>query len=146
MAREAAEIPHPRCFAKRGCKLLKTKDGRAKTRTKRRQVAEDKRIERKRVTQRALRWEAQRTQRKITGGNADRCENKGVAKKGIQNMMKIKELKIDGTDIRPQRRGGRRGRKCAEEWESDGDGGLETACCPFFGREVEVCGGGELRE
>jgi hypothetical protein len=32
---------------------------------------------------------------KIPGGNADRCENKGVAKKGIQKLMKIRELKID---------------------------------------------------
>jgi hypothetical protein len=33
---------------------------------------------------------------KILGGNADKCENKGVAKKGIQKLMKIRELKIDG--------------------------------------------------
>jgi hypothetical protein len=28
---------------------------------------------------------------KKTGGDADRCENKGVVKKGIQKMLKIKE-------------------------------------------------------
>jgi hypothetical protein len=28
---------------------------------------------------------------KKTGGDADRCENKGVVKKGIQKMVKIKE-------------------------------------------------------
>ncbi len=28
---------------------------------------------------------------KITGGNADRCENKGVEKKGIQKLLKPKE-------------------------------------------------------
>jgi hypothetical protein len=32
---------------------------------------------------------------KITGGNADRCENKGVAKIAIQMLMKLRELKID---------------------------------------------------
>jgi hypothetical protein len=32
---------------------------------------------------------------KITGGNADGCENKGVAKKATQMLMKIRELKID---------------------------------------------------
>jgi hypothetical protein len=29
--------------------------------------------------------------RKKLGGNADRCEKKGVAKKGIQKMLKIRE-------------------------------------------------------
>jgi hypothetical protein len=33
--------------------------------------------------------------RKIRGGNADRCENKGLAKKATQKLMKLKELKID---------------------------------------------------
>jgi len=32
---------------------------------------------------------------KITGGNADRSENKGVAKIATQKLMKIGELKID---------------------------------------------------
>jgi hypothetical protein len=32
---------------------------------------------------------------RITGGNADGCENKGVAKIAIQELMKIRELKID---------------------------------------------------
>ena len=32
---------------------------------------------------------------KITGGNADRCENKGVAKIATQKLMKIRELQID---------------------------------------------------
>jgi hypothetical protein len=30
-------------------------------------------------------------QEKKPGGNADRCENKRVAKKGIQKMLKTKE-------------------------------------------------------
>ena len=34
--------------------------------------------------------------RKITGGDADRCENKGLAKKATQKLVKLKELKIDG--------------------------------------------------
>jgi hypothetical protein len=33
--------------------------------------------------------------RKITGGNADGSENKGVAKIATQKLWKIKELKID---------------------------------------------------
>jgi hypothetical protein len=33
--------------------------------------------------------------RKITGGNADVFENKGVAKIAIHKLMKIGELKID---------------------------------------------------
>jgi hypothetical protein len=33
---------------------------------------------------------------KILGGNADGCENKGVAEKATQKLMKIRELKIDG--------------------------------------------------
>jgi len=36
-------------------------------------------------------------------------------------------------------------RSCAEEWKSDRDGVLETACCPFFGRDVEACGGANSR-
>jgi hypothetical protein len=32
--------PHPGCFEKRGCKLLKTKNGRWKKRAKRRQMLE----------------------------------------------------------------------------------------------------------
>jgi hypothetical protein len=32
---------------------------------------------------------------KITGGNADRCENKGVVKIAVQMLMKLRELKID---------------------------------------------------
>jgi hypothetical protein len=32
---------------------------------------------------------------KILGGNADGCENKGVAKKAIQKMLITRELKID---------------------------------------------------
>jgi hypothetical protein len=68
-------------------------------------------------------------------------------------MLKTKELKIDRTDIRPQRRGGRGERKCVDEWESDNDGGLRTSF--FFAlfaaakwRCVSVlprtCGRGEL--
>jgi len=33
---------------------------------------------------------------KKLGGNADRCENKGDVKRGIQKLMKTKEKKIDG--------------------------------------------------
>jgi hypothetical protein len=33
--------------------------------------------------------------RKITGGSADRYENKGVVKMAIQMLMKTRELKID---------------------------------------------------
>jgi len=32
---------------------------------------------------------------KITGGNADGCEKKGVAKIATQKLWKIKELRID---------------------------------------------------
>ena len=32
---------------------------------------------------------------KITGGNADVCENNGVVKIATQNVQKTKELKID---------------------------------------------------
>src|ERR1700730_16290585 len=33
---------------------------------------------------------------KKLGGNADSCENKGVAEKATQRMLKTKELQIDG--------------------------------------------------
>jgi hypothetical protein len=33
---------------------------------------------------------------KITGGNADGCENKGVAKIATQKVLKTKKLRIDG--------------------------------------------------
>jgi hypothetical protein len=39
VARKAAEIPHPRHFAKRGGKLLKTNDANAKKRGKREKEA-----------------------------------------------------------------------------------------------------------
>jgi hypothetical protein len=35
-------------------------------------------------------------QEKKPGGNADDCENKGVAKIATQKMLKTQELKIDG--------------------------------------------------
>jgi hypothetical protein len=40
-------IPHPRCFGKRGCKVLKTKDRDAKKRGKRVQEAASDRRERR---------------------------------------------------------------------------------------------------
>jgi len=60
--------------------------------------------------------------------------------------MVNKELQIDGggqlnaeARLRTGRRGGRRGRNCAEEWESDRDGGLGTSLFALLcGREVEV--------
>jgi hypothetical protein len=36
--------PHPGCFGKRGCKLLKTKDGSRKSRAKRLQAIEKARV------------------------------------------------------------------------------------------------------
>src|SRR5258707_14715083 len=94
-------IPHPRHFAKRVRKLLKTNDGGAKKRGKREQEAAShlwQRTSGNDLTQRALRSEArqpdgqtQRDRRKKPGGNADRCENKGVEQKGVQKWMKTKE-------------------------------------------------------
>jgi hypothetical protein len=66
------------------------------------------------------------------GGNADVFEKKGVEKIATQKTLKTKELEIDGTDIRPQRRCVGRGRKCAEEWESDSDGGLGTSLFALY--------------
>jgi len=60
-----------------------------------------------------------KSQRKITGGNADRCENKGVGKTGIQKLMKIWELKIDHFRGALRVEGGRRnetGTLSAEPW------------------------------
>jgi hypothetical protein len=37
------------------------------------------------------------------GGNADRCENKGFAKKATQKLLKQKGLKIDQRRISVQR-------------------------------------------
>jgi hypothetical protein len=45
---------------------------------------------------------------KITGGNADICENKGVAKIATQKMLKTKELQIDGLRDALRVREGRR--------------------------------------
>jgi hypothetical protein len=46
---------------------------------------------------------------RITGGNADRCENKGVAKKTIQKLLKIKGQKYhrvcDAPRVAEERRG-----------------------------------------
>jgi len=101
-------IPHPPVFAKRGGKLLKTKERRVKKRGKREQEAANHLQQRTwghDLTQRALRREAQRTQRKITGGNADVCEKKGDLKKATQKSMMRKELKIDR--LRGAVRGGR---------------------------------------
>jgi hypothetical protein len=58
----------------------------------------------------------------ITAGNADRCENKGVAKIGIQMLMKIRELKIDcfrdALRVEEGRRG-ETGTRSAEPWLGD---------------------------
>jgi hypothetical protein len=43
------------------------------------------------LVQSALKSEARSTQREKLGGNADRCEKKGVEKKGVQKWMKTKE-------------------------------------------------------
>jgi hypothetical protein len=87
-------IPHPRCFAKRVRKPLKTNEGGAKKRGKREQEAANQLQQRTSgndLTQRALRSDIQRAPRKKLGGNADRSENKGVEEKGIQKWMKTKE-------------------------------------------------------
>jgi hypothetical protein len=94
-------IPHPPCFAKRVRKPLKTNEGGAKKRGKREQEAANhlwQRTSGNDLTQRALRAEAhqpdgqaQSTQREKIGGNADRCEKKGVEQKGVQKWMKTKE-------------------------------------------------------
>jgi hypothetical protein len=52
--------PHPGCFWKRGCKRLKTEEASVEDgarEKKRRQAAEDKRVEREGTAQRALRPE-----------------------------------------------------------------------------------------
>jgi hypothetical protein len=87
-------IPHPRCFAKRVRKPLKTNEGGAKKRGKREQEAAShsrQRTSGNDLVQSALSSEArqpdgqaQSTQREKLGGNADRCENKGVEKRGVQ--------------------------------------------------------------
>jgi len=41
---EAEKHPHPGCFVKRGCKLLKTKDGSQKKRVKRLQEIDRSRV------------------------------------------------------------------------------------------------------
>jgi hypothetical protein len=87
-------IPHPPCFAKRVRKPLKTNEGGAKKRGKREQESANhlwQRTSGNDLTQRALTSEIQRARRKRLGGNADRCENKGVEEKGIQKWMKTKE-------------------------------------------------------
>ena len=87
-------IPHPRCFAKRVRKPLKTNEGGAKKRGKREQESANhlqQRASGNDLLQRALRSDIQKDRRKKIGGNADRCENKGVEKKGIQKWMKTKE-------------------------------------------------------
>jgi hypothetical protein len=87
-------IPHPPCFAKRGGKPLKTNEGGAKKRGKREQESANylwQRTSGNDLTQRALRSEAQSTQREKLGGNADKCENKGVEQKGVQKWMKTKD-------------------------------------------------------
>jgi hypothetical protein len=40
--------------------------------------------------------EKKRTVGKITGGNAEDCENKDLAKIAMQNLLEINRLKIDG--------------------------------------------------
>jgi hypothetical protein len=88
------EYPHPGCFAKRGCKRLKTKGGRAgkeaKESGKRRQSADSKRVERKSATQKALSSEHRDHSGVHTPGVLHGCENKGFAGKGIRKFMKIK--------------------------------------------------------
>ena len=61
----------------------------------------------------------QERDRKITGGNADRCENKGVVKIATQKLMKIRELKIDHFRDAVRVAEGRRGEtgtRSAEPW------------------------------
>jgi hypothetical protein len=55
-------------------------------------------------------------------GNADGFENKGVAKRSTQKLMKIRELKIDrfrgAVQVAEERRGGT-GALSAEPWIGD---------------------------
>jgi len=58
----------------------------------------------------------------ILGGNADRCENKGVAEKATQKMLKGKGIKIDGAQKRGCFAGKRKeeaGTLSAEPWARD---------------------------
>jgi len=87
-------IPHPRCFAKRDGKLLKTNEVSAKKRSKRKQEAPtfgNGGTYRRGAEMQLAKFSEWRHETKILGGNADRCENKGVEKKGIQKWMKTKE-------------------------------------------------------
>src|SRR5882762_9308574 len=95
-------IPHPPSFAKRVRKPLKTNEGGAKKRGKRKQESANRLQQRtsgndltqralRSDGQRALRSDGQRARRKKLGGNADRSEKKGVEKKGVQKWMKTKE-------------------------------------------------------
>ena len=59
---------------------------------------------------------------KILGGNADGCENKGVAKIATQMLMKLRELKIDQLrDALRVAKGSREetGTQSAEPWVRD---------------------------
>ena len=90
-------IPHPRCFAKRDGKLLKTNEASAKKRSKRKQEAPTHgnggtyRMGAQIAEMKLAKFSEWRHETKMLGGKADRCENKGVEKKGIQKWMKTKE-------------------------------------------------------
>ena len=73
---------------------MKTKDGSLKKRGKREQEAANhlqQRTSGNDLTRRTLRSDIQRARREKLGGNADRCEKKGVEKKGVQKWMKTKD-------------------------------------------------------
>ena len=87
-------IPHPQCFAKRVRKPLKTNEGGAKKRGKREQESAShlwQRTSGNDLAQRTPRSDVRRDRSKKLGGNADRCENKGVEQKGVQKWMKTKD-------------------------------------------------------
>jgi hypothetical protein len=81
--------PHPRCFLKRGCKRLKTKETgverNAETRTKRLQGDANKRAGTLEGTES---FHENRRTPPHPRGNADQCENKRLAEKAIRKSMK----------------------------------------------------------
>src|SRR5882724_9467718 len=84
----------PPVFCKKSPQAAENKRGRAKKRGKREQESAShlqQRTSGNDLTRRTPRSDIQRARREKLGGNADRCENKGVEQKGVQKMLKTKE-------------------------------------------------------
>jgi len=103
-----SDTPYPRCFAERVCKSLKrnrlASEKEDKERERVRKLLKTRSLSncRKLLNTEAIEvWSTEITEKGETpGGNADRCEKKGVAGKAIRKTMKTKGRQNDALFIR----------------------------------------------